>query len=262
MTKVWGHWQKKKKEKCLTDEGVVTPLRVPGSPGNMRADMWPLEMAPHSLSAALARSASGGEGERQNRPEEKGVRGWRWWTDSCFKFCCEEENRESETGGAVGLREFVLVATAIHFFELENHELVHVWMEPFREEYIEAAGKKKNGKSNSLYRWRRWVPESEGRCFTGAATFLFLSKGRAPYISTDKSRCVDLWSEDGEAPVRFSELSIKWASEHHLSGHRERVWPNMWSLLLSRQKFFLGSWKMTFYSLEVAKTLHSEFFIC
>ena len=152
-----------------------------------------------------------GEGERQNRPEEKGVRGWRWWTDSCFKFCCEEENRESETGGAVGLREFVLVATAIHFFELENHELVHVWMEPFREEYIEAAGKKKNGKSNSLYRWRCWVPESEGRCFTGAATFLFLSKGRAPYISTDKSRCVDLWSEDGEAPVRFSELSI---SEH------------------------------------------------
>lgn len=29
---------RKEKEKCLTGEGVVTSLRVPGSPGNMKAD--------------------------------------------------------------------------------------------------------------------------------------------------------------------------------------------------------------------------------
>ena len=72
---------------------------------------------------------------------------------------------------------------------------------------------KKEWQKGFLVKGKVLGARSKGRCFIGVATPVSL-KDR----SMDKSRPVDLWSEDGEAPVRFSESSM---SEHHLSGYRE-----------------------------------------
>lgn len=61
--------------------------------------------------------------------------------------------------------------------------------------------------------------QEEGEMLHRGGNTCFLVKvGDAQDMSMGKSGCVDLWSEDGEAPVGFSESSM---SEHQLSGHRE-----------------------------------------